>query len=66
MTEWFLLPEGKTYRDFLIVRREKATPEKVEAVNPVTQYLSADSRIIAFKLLALDPSYEYDVSWNYK
>jgi predicted acylesterase/phospholipase RssA len=66
MTTWVLMPEGKEYHSFRITRHETGNFDKVEAVKVVTEYLSDDSSIIAFKLLSLKPGYTYDVSWSYK
>jgi hypothetical protein len=35
-------------------------------VRVVTQYLAEDYTILAFKLLALDAGYTYEVTWFYK
>jgi hypothetical protein len=66
LTMWILMPRGKEYRNFGIIRHETAKPEKVEAVKMVTEYLADDLTIVAFKLLALKPGYIYAVSWVYK
>jgi hypothetical protein len=31
-----------------------------------TRYLAKDHSILAFKLLALDPGYEHEISWSYE
>ena len=66
LTVWILMPEGKQYTDFHIVRYAKAKPEKVEPVKIVTRYLSTDYTILAFKLLNLDAGYNYEVVWTHK
>jgi hypothetical protein len=66
LTTWILMPEGKEYGSFRIVRYESDHPTKVETVKLVTEYLAEDSSILAFKLLALDVGYTYEVSWSYK
>ena len=66
LTVWILMPEGKEYSDFRIIRYVKDKPLKAEAVKPVTEYLATDFRIIAFKILSLDASYHYEVSWTYR
>jgi hypothetical protein len=65
LTMWILMPKGKEYREFGIVRHPTGKPGKVEAVRLVTEYLADDFTIIAFKLLALKPGYTYEVSWVY-
>ena len=66
LTTWILMPEGKEYRNFRIIRYETGKPEKAEAVKVVTEYLAEDSTILAFKLLSLKPGYTYEVSWTYR
>lgn len=65
-TTWVLMPEGREYQSFRIVRHPVDHPEKVEHVKVVTEYLAEDHTIIAFKLLSLDGGYVYDLSWHYK
>ncbi|MGH7185984.1 MAG: hypothetical protein ACREIB_06895, partial [Pseudomonadota bacterium] len=66
LTSWILMPYRKEYRDFRIVRFQTESRGQVEAVKLVSEYLSDDSTVIAFKLLALKPGYTYEVSWSYK
>ena len=63
---WLLMPEGKEYRSWGLIRDETGKPEAVEAVQPVTEYLAQDYTILAFKLLALKPGFTYEVRWTYK
>jgi predicted acylesterase/phospholipase RssA len=66
LTAWILMPEGRQYQSFRIVRYETAKPAKVEAVKVVTEYLAENFTIIAFKLLSLEAGYSYEVSWTYR
>src|SRR5262249_9206903 len=66
MTRWLLLPEGKEYRNFRIIKYKTGKPEKAEAVKVVTEYLAEDSTILAYKLLSLKPGYTFEVTWFYK
>ena len=66
LTAWILMPEGKEYRSFRIVRHVTGNPGSVDAVKPSTGYLADDFSVIAFKLLSLKPGYTYVVSWSYK
>ena len=66
LTTWILMPEGKEYRSFRIIRYEIGKPEKVEPVKVVTEYLADDFTILAFKLLSLKAGYMYELSWHYK
>jgi hypothetical protein len=63
---WLLMPEGKEYRSWSLIRYETGKPGTVEAVKPVTEYLAQDYTILAFKLLALKPGFTYEVRWTYK
>ena len=66
LTAWMLMPEGKEYQSFRIIRYETGKPETVEAVKVVTEYLAEEFTIIAFKLLSLKSGYTYEVSWTYR
>ena len=48
LTAWILMPEGKEYQSFRIIRYETGKPENVEAVKVVTEYLAEEFTIIAF------------------
>ena len=65
LTAWILMPEGKEYKNFKVIHRDRKNGN-VERVNLVTEYWSEDDSIIAFKLLALKAAYEYEVVWMYK
>jgi hypothetical protein len=66
MTRWILLPKGKEYRNFRIVRYKTGKPDTVEPVRIVTEYLADDYTILAYKLLSVDAGYTYEVTWYYK
>jgi predicted acylesterase/phospholipase RssA len=66
LTVWILMPEGKEYVNFQVLRHEKKNPEKIQHVKVVTRYLSTDYTILAFKLLNLDAGYDYEVNWTQK
>ena len=63
---WLLMPEGKEYRSWSLIRYETGKPDTVETVKPVTEYLAQNYTILAFKLLALKPGFTYEVRWTYK
>lgn len=63
---WFLMPEGREYKSFRIVRFKTGKPENVEAVQVVTEYLSDDFTILAYKLMSVEAGYTYEVTWYYK
>jgi predicted acylesterase/phospholipase RssA len=66
VTRWFLMPQGKTYRSFRIVRYETGKPGTAEAVKGFTEYLAEDSTILAFKLMSVKAGYTYEVTWFYR
>ena len=65
LSRWLLLPKGKEYRSFHLIRYETGKPGNPEDVNVVTEYLSEDSTILAFKLLSLKAGYTYEITWYY-
>jgi hypothetical protein len=66
LTRWILLPEGKTYRSFRLIRYEAGKPETAEEVKIITEYLAEDRTTLAYKLLSLEPGYVYEVTWYYE
>ena len=45
---------------------KQGQPETAGEKRFYTQYLAKDHSMLAFKLLALDPGYEHEISWNYE
>ena len=66
LTRWLLLPKGREYRNFQLIRYETGKPESTEKCNIVTEYLADDSTILAFKLLSLKGGYTYELTWYYR
>jgi predicted acylesterase/phospholipase RssA len=66
LTRWLLLPKGKEYRNFQLIRYETGKPETTERVRVVTEYLADDYTILAFKLLSLKAGYTYELTWFYR
>jgi predicted acylesterase/phospholipase RssA len=66
LSRWLLMPEGKEYSRYQITRHKIGNPEFPENVRVVTQYVSEDRTILAFKLLGLDPGYTYELTWFYR
>jgi predicted acylesterase/phospholipase RssA len=66
VTRWFLMPQGKEYKNFRLVRYETGKPETTEDVKLVTEYLSEDYTILAYKLMSIKAGYTYEVIWYYK
>ena len=66
ITRWFLLPEGREYRDYKIIRYQTGKPAPAEPAKITTEYLAEDFTILAFKMLAAKAGYTYEVTWHYK
>ena len=66
VTRWFLMPQGRNYDRFRILRYETANPRKVEPVQVHTEYLADDSTILAYKLLSINAGYTHDSEWFYR
>jgi hypothetical protein len=66
LSRWLLLPKGREYESFQLVRYQTGKPEATEHVKLVTRYLAGDNSILAFKLLSLKPGYTYDLTWFYR
>ncbi len=65
LTAWILMPAGKEYSNFRVIRHE-GSYKNVEAVTPATRYLADDATVLAFKLLSLKADHWYEVRWTYK
>jgi hypothetical protein len=66
VTHWFLLPRGREYRSFEILRYQTGKPATAEVVKGFTEYLAEDSSIIAFKMASVKAGYTFEVTWFYK
>jgi hypothetical protein len=66
ITRWFLLPRGKEYRSYQILRYETGKPGTAEFVKGLTDYMVDDPSIIAFKLASVQAGYTFEVTWIYK
>lgn len=66
LTRWLLLPKGREYRSFQMIRYKTGKPETTESAKVVTQFVAEDYTILAFKLLALKPGYTYDITWFHR
>ncbi|HLJ50312.1 MAG TPA: hypothetical protein VKU01_30065 [Bryobacteraceae bacterium] len=66
LTRWILLPKGREYRSFNMIRHKTGEPETTEAVKIVNEYLADDYTILAYKLLSVPTGYTYEVTWYYR
>jgi predicted acylesterase/phospholipase RssA len=65
LTRWLLMPQGRAYKGYQLIRYKTGNPDIAENVKLTTEYLPNDKEILAFKLLALDAGYTYELSWFY-
>jgi hypothetical protein len=63
---WILLPTGREYRSFEVLRYEAGKPATAEVVKGFTEVLGDDSSIIAFKMASVKAGYTFEVTWFYK
>src|SRR5436305_10147130 len=73
LSMWILMPQGKPYASWLVIRRSDSRgrtddPKRadVEVVTPIEQFISNDSSIIGFELVGVKGGYTYDIYWTYK
>jgi hypothetical protein len=66
VTRWILLPSGREYRSFEILRYETGKPATAEIVKGYTEYLADDSSIIAYKMATVKAGHTFEVTWFYK
>jgi predicted acylesterase/phospholipase RssA len=66
VTRWFLMPRGREYKNFRVIRYENGKPQRAEPVKLVTEYLADDYSILAYKLMMTEAGYTYEVSWTYR
>jgi len=66
VTRWILLPRGREYRSFEILRYETGKPATAEVVKGFTEYLADDSSVIAYKMASVKAGYTFEVTWFYK
>jgi predicted acylesterase/phospholipase RssA len=66
LTRWLLLPAGKEYRNFRLIRFETGKPDTAENAKIVTEFLADDFSILAFKLLSVKSGYTYEITWYYR
>jgi predicted acylesterase/phospholipase RssA len=66
LAQWVLMPKGREYKNFRYIYFKQGHPETAEEKAFYTRYLARDHSILAFKLLALDPGYEHEISWQYE
>jgi predicted acylesterase/phospholipase RssA len=63
---WILLPRGKEYSSFEILKYETGKPATAEVVKGFTEFLADDASIIAFKMPSVKAGCTFEVTWVYK
>jgi predicted acylesterase/phospholipase RssA len=66
VTRWILLPRGREYGSFEILRYDAGKPATAEVAKGFTSYLADDSSIIAYKMASVKAGYTFEVTWFYK
>jgi predicted acylesterase/phospholipase RssA len=63
---WLLLPRGKEYRSYQVIRYETGKPRTADVVKGLTEYMADYPSIIAFKMASVKAGYTFEVTWFYK
>jgi hypothetical protein len=66
MNGWLLLPEGKRYQNFELLRYAAGDATAPEFVVPANLVDSMDGQILGFSLLGLKPGFRYECRWLYR
>jgi predicted acylesterase/phospholipase RssA len=66
VTRWILLPRGREYESFEVLRYEAGKPATAEVVKGFTEVLAGDPTIIAYKMASVKAGYTFEVTWFYK
>jgi hypothetical protein len=63
---WIVLPSGREYRSFEILRHETGKPATAEVVKGFTEFLAGYSSIVAYRMASVKAGYTFEVTWFYK
>ena len=66
MNGWLLLPTGKRYQNFELLRYAAADATAPEFVVPANLVDSMEGQILGFSLLGLKPGFRYECRWSYR
>lgn len=66
VTHWFLMPRGREYRSYQILRYETGKPGTAELVKGLTEHMTGDASILAYKMASVKAGYTFEVTWFYK
>ena len=63
---WLLLPEGKQYHNFELLRYQNGKERVPERVTPAYHFDTLDGRVLAFALLNVKPGFTYEARWEHR
>jgi hypothetical protein len=63
---WLLLPEGKQYHNFELLRYQNGKESVPERVNPAYQFDTLEGQVLAFALLNVKPGFTYEARWEHR
>jgi predicted acylesterase/phospholipase RssA len=63
---WLLLPEGRQYHNFELLRYQNGKQSVPERVTPAYQFDTLEGRVLAFALLNVKPGFTYEARWEHR
>ncbi len=61
---WLLLPEGKQYQNFDLLRDQNLVERVPERVTPAYQFDTLEGRVLSFALLNVKPGFTFEARWE--
>ena len=63
---WLLLPEGKQYQNFELLRYQNGKEKVPERVTPAYEFDTLEGGVLAFGLLNVEPGFTYEARWEHR
>ncbi len=63
---WLLLPEGRQYQNFELLRFQNGKEKVPERVTPAYNFDTLEGRVLAFGLLNVEPGFTYEARWEHR
>ncbi len=63
---WLLLPEGRRYQNFELLRYGNGENSVPERVTPAYHFDTLQGRVLAFALLNVKPGFTYEARWQHR
>jgi hypothetical protein len=63
---WLLLPEGRQYHNFELLRYQNGKESVPERVTPAYQFDTLEGQVLAFALLNVNPGFTYEARWEHR